>query len=373
MTDNFGSMKALADRIGKYVRDKWVKPIIENHISFYKAEVVTPASGGRIVIQRPFDNATQSLPFASWAGNLQAGDACIVAVFGSTVNSYVIGGGAAANWGSNIPFGTITNVSGTDFEATVPGVTQLRDGVCAYIRNDDTNTSASGWTLNVNGLGAKPVYQSMAAASAVTTTFNKNYTMLFIYNTSRVAGGCWDLFYGYYSTTNYNIRDNQAAKNAAAAIYRYMFCLTATDGTLIPTCNTSNSTATTKTLSTTAFNPHAPIYYYGSTTTVASGSAPAAGSLYTQYGTANMRYGFNCSTTGLTAKNPVYIRCAPQTDGTAKLDGNNCLVQALPTTDDGKIYIYLGYAYSGYQVDMSIHRPIYYYKNGAIRVWTGPV
>ena len=372
MADTLGTMKAFADRVGRYILEKWVRPAIANHISFYKAEVVTPASGGRIVIQRPFDSATQSLPFASWAGNLQAGDSCIVAVFGSNTNSYVIGGGAASDWGSNIPFGTITNVSGTAFSATVPGVTQLRDGVCAYIRNDDTNTSASGWTLNVNGLGAKPVYQSMAAASAVTTTFNKNYTMLFIYNSSRVAGGCWDLFYGYYSTTNYNIRDNQATKTAAAAVYRYMFCFTNNSGQLVPSCNTSNSTATTKTLSTTAFNPHAPIYFYSTTTTVSSGSAPSASYLYTQYGTANMRYAFNCSTTDLTEKAPVYIRCAPQTDGTVKLDGNNCLVQALPTTDDGKVYIYLGYAYSGYQVDMSINHPIYYYKNSAIRRWVGP-
>lgn len=373
MTDSLGNMKVLADRIGKYILDKWVAPRIASHISFYKAEVVTAASGGKIVVQKPFDTATQALPFASWAGNLQAGDNCIVGVFGSTVNSFVLGGGAASDWGSNIPFGTITNVSGTAFAATVPGVTQLRDGVCAYIRNDDTNTSASGWTLNVNGLGAKPVYYNMAAATDVTTTFNKNYTMLFIYNTSRVAGGCWDMYYGYYSTTNYNIRDNQAAKTTASAMYRYMFAFTDTNGSLIPTCGTSNSTSTSKTLTTAAFNPHAPIYYYASTTTVASGGSPGASSLYTQYGTANMRYGFNCSTSQLTTKTPVYIRCAPQTDGTAKLDGNSCLVQALPTTDDGKIYIYLGCAYSAYQVDMSINHPIYYYKNSAIRRWIGPV
>ena len=196
MTDSLGNMKVLADRIGKYILDKWVAPRIASHISFYKAEVVTAASGGKIVVQKPFDTATQALPFASWAGNLQAGDNCIVGVFGSAVNSFVLGGGSASDWGSNLPFGSITSVSGTDFEATVPGVTQLRDGVCAYIQNDGTHTSVSNWTLNVNSLGAKPVYLTNAAATRCSTQFNANYTMLFVFNNSRVTGGCWDMLYG---------------------------------------------------------------------------------------------------------------------------------------------------------------------------------
>ena len=196
MTDSLGNMKALADRIGKYVWEKWISPRVANHISFYKASVVTPASGGKIVVQKPFDTTTQSLPYASWAGNLQANDNCIVGVFGSTTNSFVLGGGSAADWGSNIPFGSITGVTSNVFSATVPGVTQLRNGVFAYIKNDGTHTSASNWTLNVNSLGAKPVYLSNAAATRSATEFNANYSMIFIYNTSRVTGGCWDMLYG---------------------------------------------------------------------------------------------------------------------------------------------------------------------------------
>ena len=199
MTDSLGSMKVFADKIGKYILDKWVLPRIANHISFYKAKVVTPASGGKIVVQKPFDTATQSLPFASWAANLEANDNCIVGVFGSTTNSFVLGGGAASDWGSNIPCGSVTSVSSNVFSATVPGVTMLRDGVCAYIQNDGTHSSASGWTLNVNGLGAKPVYKTMAAATQVTTEFQATYTMLFVYNSRRVTGGCWDMLYGYDS------------------------------------------------------------------------------------------------------------------------------------------------------------------------------
>ncbi len=48
-------------------------------------------------------------------------------------------------------------------------------------------------------------------------------------------------------------------------------------------------------------------------------------------------------------------------------------MQGLPSTDDGKIYIYLGVAGSATNVELVINHPVYYYKNGAIRLWTGPV
>ncbi|MBQ1716552.1 MAG: hypothetical protein II025_01485, partial [Ruminococcus sp.] len=104
---------------------------------------------------------------------------------------------------ASIPFGVVDNTSTeTAFTATVQGITELRDGVCAYIRNG-TVTSAAGCTLNVNNLGAKPIYSTVAATTAVTTTFNVNYTMLFIYNSTRVSGGCWDMYYGYDANTTY--------------------------------------------------------------------------------------------------------------------------------------------------------------------------
>lgn len=112
--------------------------------------------------------------------------------------------GGVANKAAAIPFGTVdAGSTSTAISATVDGITELRDGVCAYIRNGVVS-SASGWTLNVNGLGAKPVCQTMAAASLVTTAFNVNYTMLFVYNSTRVSGGCWDMFYGYNTNTTYS-------------------------------------------------------------------------------------------------------------------------------------------------------------------------
>ena len=111
--------------------------------------------------------------------------------------------GGPADKAVSLPSGQVDDTStSTAYTAQVAGITELRDGVCCMLGNGVV-TSAAGCTLNVNNLGAKPIYQTMAAASGVTTTFNINYTMLFVYNSSRVTGGCWDMFYGYNNNTTY--------------------------------------------------------------------------------------------------------------------------------------------------------------------------
>ena len=103
----------------------------------------------------------------------------------------------------SIPFGSVDGTSTeTAFTATISGITELKDGVCMWLRNGVV-TSAAGFTIDVNNLGAKPCYGSLAAATQATTIFNINYTMLFIYNSTRVTGGCWDVVYGYDSNTTY--------------------------------------------------------------------------------------------------------------------------------------------------------------------------
>ncbi len=110
---------------------------------------------------------------------------------------------ATAYRSASIPMGECDGTStATAFTATVPGITELRDGVCVWLRNNVV-TSASGFTIDINGLGAKPVYSSLAAATRVTTTFNVNYTELLVYNESRVTGGCWDMVYGVDTNTTY--------------------------------------------------------------------------------------------------------------------------------------------------------------------------
>ena len=66
---------------------------------------------------------------------------------------------------SAIPYGEVDDGStSTAFTATVPGIYELKDGVCVYLRNN-TIDSADGFTININNLGAKPAYSNMADAT----------------------------------------------------------------------------------------------------------------------------------------------------------------------------------------------------------------
>ena len=72
----------------------------------------------------------------------------------------------------------------------------------------------------------------------------------------------------------------------------------------------------------------------------------------------------------MTTKTPVYVKCTPQSDGSAIIDSTTPFVQALPSTEDGKIYIFMGIAYSATNIELVQCHPIYHYKDGSIRLWT---
>lgn len=95
-----------------------------------------------------------------------------------------------------------SNSTSTVFTATIEGITSYYDGLTVLLKNGVV-TSASGFTININNLGAKPVYNNMAAAGRETTIFNVNYTLLLVYDEDRVDGGCWICYRGYYSDSNY--------------------------------------------------------------------------------------------------------------------------------------------------------------------------
>lgn len=270
----------------------------------------------------------------------------------------------------SIPYGECDSTStATVFTATVPGITELRDGVCMWLKNGVV-TSASGFTININNLGAKPVYNNMAAATRETTLFNINYTILFIYDSDRVEGGCWVYYRGYYSDANsvgYQLRTNSSTLPAKETGYRYRLWLTSVDGQNYVPINTATGTSTTstKSLNTTPIDPFGTIVYNSTNGTVNAVANLPNGTQWTQY-TLDLRYAKYPLTT-LTYPDPVYLQCTPQLTGGAVM---NDIVQTLPTTEDGKIYIYLGNAYSTVSIELKQNHPVYYFKDGAIRLYT---
>lgn len=278
----------------------------------------------------------------------------------------------AALQAMGIPYGEVDATStATAFTATVPGITELKNGTIMLLKNGVV-TSASGFTININGLGAKPSYTNLAEATRDTTLFNIAYTMLFIYDEDRVAGGCWICYRGYDANTNtigYQLRTNSSRWVMAERVYRYRLLFASADGTkLVPANNgTSTSATSAKTPSTLPIDPFGPIIYYGTTTSVAAGSMPGAAYMWTQY-VATIGYSF--TPVAMTAWLPVYLKCRPQADGSAVIDPTTPYTQTLPASADGYIYIYLGQAVSATTFELVPQHPVYYYRDG-IRLWTG--
>lgn len=276
-----------------------------------------------------------------------------------------------------IPYGVVDNTStATAFTATVPGITELKDGTIMLLKNG-TVTSAAGFTININGLGAKPAYSNMAAATAESTMFNVNYTMLFIYDSTRVTGGCWILYRGYNSNDNtigYQLRTNSYSLPMDSVTYRYRLLFTSADGKkFVPANNSTSTNATaTRAVCQSAIDPFGSIVYYGTTASVSANSRPSATALWEQYAIA-LGYSFNRTGAALTLTPwaPVYLKCAPQANGSAIMDDTTPIVQALPTTQDGKIYIFLGVAYSATNIELNVNHPVYYHNGTNIGLWTG--
>lgn len=286
---------------------------------------------------------------------------------------------------ASIPYGEVDSTStSTAFTATVSGITSLFDGVCVMLRNGVV-TSAANFTININNLGAKPVYSNMATGNPITPTnptrestiFNINYTLMFVYSEDLVSGGCWINYRGYNSDTNtigYQLRTNSTVMKTADQSRYYRMFFTSADGTHWIPANTAkdNSATSIKTVNQRPINPFGRIIYFSYTTNLSEESDVPAAYCWSQYAL-SLGYSFNRSGAALTltTKTPVYLKCAPQSDGSAIIDSTTPYVQALPSTADGKIYIFLGIAYSATNIELIPQHPVYYHDGTAIRIWIG--
>jgi len=283
-------------------------------------------------------------------------------------NSPVANGNATMSNG--VLYGAVDSTStSTVFTATIDGLDSYYDGVCVVLKNGVV-TSAAGFTININGLGAKPVYNNLAAATAESTIFNINYTMMFIYDSTRVSGGCWVCYKGFDSTDTIYLRPFYYGLTAADTGYRYRLWFTSLDGESLVPANTSTATNATaaRTPNTRTIDPFGAILYCTANGTQTAGSNIANGVLYQQYALL-LGYSFNTTGSALTLNYPapVYLQCTPQTGGGVKMDG---YTQSLPSSEDGKVYIFLGMAYNATNINLTVEHPIYYYSNGEIRIWT---
>lgn len=279
---------------------------------------------------------------------------------------------------TSILYGQVDATStSTKFTATIDGITEYFDGLTILLKNGVV-ASASGFTIDINGLGGKSVFSSLNITSKETTAFTTTSVLTLIYDSTLDNGnGGWIWYKGQDKDTNtigYAIRTNSKSLPLSSILYRYRLLFTSADRTHYIPANNSNSTNTTSICDVCQekIDPFGDIVYYGTTTTIQPENRPSPSTLWLQ-NALSLGYSFNRTGQALTLElwKPVYVKATPYVDGSAIIDADEPYVQDLPITDDGKIYIYLGVAYNTASVELSLHHPIYYCYNGVIRPWLG--
>ena len=395
------------------VADAEIQKLTAPCLRVYKAKITEAPNGTTCKVKLIGDDTILTLPYASKLSGLTVGTFVWVAAFYATDNSFSnalvwdtlkfdsdAGGGLCYVEGSgSIAAVTTSPYYAAQWKGTSQDITSLYTGLTIIYKLDVAGNGTYGTLLDINGLGAHPVVRN--ATTMVGTSYPINTPVIMTYDADLTGNayindtaattiqGVWSIG-DTASTAIYQFRKNSGAvnvKSTAGTLYRYMLCMTDMNGEIIPFNNTSNARTTyTKVMNTAAFDPFGFIYLYYTTTTVAANNVATASVLYRQLAY-DIRYSLNINssgtagTTALTANKPVYIRALydPAT-GTATFTQNvssssylerSSIVQELPTSDpntgltDNKFYIYifLGQAYSKYQVELCIDHPVYYWNS----------
>jgi len=223
------------------------------------------------------------------------------------------------------------------WRGTNDAIKSLYTGLTISYKIDVAGNSSYGVVLNLNGWGEHPVVRN--ANTNVSTAYPVGAIVNLIYDAAQSANvyinsadavsrqGCWKIA-DYDANTNtigYQLRTNSYVLNTADHFRYYKILFTSADGTKwVPAAAaTDNSATSKKTVNQRPINPFGEIVYCGSTSNFAANAAVTATVIWQQY-TVTLGYSFNRTGAALTltTKHPVYVKCAPQSDGSAIIDAD---------------------------------------------------
>ena len=252
-------------------------------------------------------------------------------------------------------------------------ITAYFDGMTiAFYQNGLAGASTT--TLNINSLGAKTIYY--ANDSKLTTHYGSRALIMLQYDSDQ------DRFYAhdfYYSDANYNLRWNLdiTVNNSAGtgtAVHGYQILLEGADGKFYP-CTEGGSTGNTNAVSTADLKIGGTMLIYNTSTDYAANATLTSSSLWAALETGTMEYWNNRDSGWATPDRPIYFVGTVQSNGSFRLDNTSYtsfLTQDLPTSDDGKIYIKIGWMADDYDdFRLENNHPIYVYKDGSIKEYAG--
>lgn len=268
---------------------------------------------------------------------------------------------------SDKEFFSITNTGTTSgvWTGSHPDITSYFDGMTiAFYQNNVAGASTT--TLNINGLGAKTIYY--ANDTKLTTHYGPRALIMLQYDLEQ------DRFYAhdfYFSSADYELRWTTDVQ-AGAYVHGYQLLLEGADGKYYPVTE-GGSTGNTNTVSTAEIRVGGNMLAYDSSTDYAADAIISTDYLWTSRQTGTMEYWNNRDAGWATPYNPIYLVGTINANGNFVLDNSSYtsfLTQDLPTTDDGKIYWYVGLMTDNYDDYRLVARhPMYIYKDGAVREW----
>ena len=265
-----------------------------------------------------------------------------------------------------------TQTSETESWTGVSEQSSLYDGMCInYFLPYDSDNTYSSVTLNLtlsNGTttGAKnvkirgnnSVINQFKAGSIIQLTYCINKTI----NGTSVTGWFADAVDEATNNVRLSAQLTGRSTSIGFAIYGTQLILRGSDNKFTSICE-SRSTSTSKTRTTRGFYPDS-IFYYSIITGVSGNAKTTKNTVWSQCDL-DIRYCFN--TTSLTASLPVYLVCTFKTSTSLFVLDSTWWAQSIPSTENGKYYILLGYMSTTTIMTLIGEHPVYAYKNGAIR------
>lgn len=280
-----------------------------------------------------------------------------------------------------VAYGESTTAAATaQKEVTVPDISELNVGQIIIVKPTITSTVANS-TLKVNDF---PAYSMLYNGNAISTSTDSivwaaNVPSWFVLDD--VSGTRYWRFAGHGLDSNSTYTLNKlidagqyTAGTGTYAVTRYSILAEKPDGTWEKITSTASkySTGTTKTVNTSGFVLNQ-LRYYNTTTNIATGTLITTNTLEKQSASINYAYSLNCGTEpGWNIGDYIYLVETLGSDGLFYLDTTQWWSTSLPSTEDGKLYIHVGIALTTTDATGSflMERPIYYYKGGAVRLWS---
>ena len=281
----------------------------------------------------------------------------------------------------------VTVADGDRFTVKIPNITNADWGVFMSV-NNGTNYYPVG--LLPNGR----LTTHYAAGCYIDVVFEASGRVDSVYplaggtaRTNITSGGVWRVINFYDSNSDWGYYQRMIYPNLKAgtgSVHPFSIIMQLANGRWASITSTAPNNpgagnvspkATGKAANTNAFRL-SPIYVMYANATYADGANIGTYNVYAYHsGLIDARYSFNLennSTNGFTAYSPVYL-VGTISNGLFKLDTTKWWTCTLPSSDDGKVYIHIGDAYDWYRITFQEHKPIYWYKDGAIRLYADTV